>query len=322
MLTDVILHWRHTNDGTTRPGARRARMVAWLSGAIVAVALLAALVSGCGSAGSLDPVAQAAQTTGGMPGADFSIVAGVSVPGLSQPIAFRGTGTEDMRARKAELTADLAPLLAAAHQHVGNPSDAKLTAVFAYPWIYLSAPILVHKLPGGKQWIGINLVQVARRQGVNLGQLAQFNQDDPSQYLQSLRATSGDVHKLGSALVRGVRTTHYRALVDLRKLPKLVPAAQRASAQQSADRLAKLTGSSTYPVEAWVDARHVVRRIHVVISTRSTGPGAPPASFSETVEFYNFGPKPGITAPPAGEVLDLGKLAGRQPQSSSSQSGA
>ncbi len=298
-------------ETAVRIRARATRRWTVLPAAALA-ALAAGLVSGCGSA-SVDPIAQAAQTTGGAPGVDFSLTSQAGVGGVAQNIAFTGTGTEDIRNHRVALTMDLSHILGAAHVTGVNPATAKINGVFAYPWFYMSAPTLFRGLPAGKQWIGFNVQAAAQSKGVNLGQLAQLNQSDPSQYLQALEATSGSVQRIGTETVRGTPTTHYHATVDLRRLPDRLPSSQRASASQSADRLVQLTGQSTYPVDVWIDAHHYVRREHITMTIKPNAQtGAPATSFGETIEFFNFGPKPAIQSPPASQVYDITSLAGGQ----------
>ena len=111
---------------------------------------------------------------------------------------------------------------------------------------------------------------------------------------------------MGNELVRGARTTHYRAAVDLRKVTGVLPS---SSADQLHAALAKLiaqTGTSTIPVDVWVDGQHLVRRIALALSL-STGAQRPRVGV--TIDLFEFGPTPTVTPPPPGEVFDATQTA-------------
>lgn len=281
---------------------RRSGFAAWAVGA-VAIGLV---VTGCGSAGSsVDPVAAAADATGSTAGSDFSMTISENLPSLGN-VPFSATGSEDFRGKRAQFTFDLSRLAALSKGQL--PAGATMRAVLVYPNMYMSGPLFARALPAGKQWLGINLNEAAQRAGINLGQLSQLGQSDPGQYLQQLKASGGDVTKVGTDTVRGVRTTHYKTTIDLKRLVDRAPASQRAAARQSVDRLTQLTGSSSYPVEVWIDTAHRVRRERFTESLNVSGQHA---TLVGTVDLFNFGPKPNIKAPPAGEVVDALKLTGK-----------
>src|SRR5438874_1651259 len=133
--------------------------------------------------------------------------------------------------------------------------------------------------------------------------------------IPQLRAVSGDVKKHGSATVRGAKTTRYRAKVDLRRYPKLVPAAQRPAAEQGMKRLIQLTGTSTFPVDIWIDPQKRVRRIQLAYSfSPKGGSSSQKLTFNETVDIYDFGVAEKIATPPAGQTIDFTQLVTRLTQ--------
>jgi hypothetical protein len=122
--------------------------------------------------------------------------------------------------------------------------------------------------------------------------------------LRYLRATSGQVTRVGQEEVRGVKTTHYKATIDLRKMPKL--------GRGSAERLIAAGSPATMPIEVWVDGRKLVRRMRMQIAMKLPATAGPAAGqemdLDETIELYNFGPKPRIEPPPADQVYDATEL--------------
>ena len=150
------------------------------------------------------------------------------------------------------------------------------------------------------KWLHIDFAKTGRELGI--GDPTQFvGSGDPSQVLQTLRALSSRVEKFGSDDVRGVPATHYRGTVELRRLPERVPAAQRAAARRSTERLIQLTGTESYPLDVWVDAHHLVRRMHLKMTMKVQG-----RSFTQemTIDLFDFGRKQKIKRPPAGDTVE------------------
>jgi hypothetical protein len=65
---------------------------------------------------------------------------------------------------------------------------------------------------------------------------------------------------VGTATVDGTRATHYHAVIDLDKYPKLFAPAQRPAAAQGIATIETVTGSHTLPMDVWIDSRQLVRR--------------------------------------------------------------
>jgi hypothetical protein len=271
-------------------------------------------VSGCGT-GATDPVAQAATLTSQVPGSRVAMTISLSIPGAGA-FSIPGTGVFDLRHRSGRLDLDFSKLAALAGGRLGRAGDATVEERIVYPDLYIRAPFLSRSIPGGKRWIKLDLAAAGRRLlGANPTQL--LTQNSPADELEQLRATSGDVHRVGADTVRGVRTTHYRATLDLRKLPDRLPAARRAQARQLVNRLIQLTGTSTVPVDVWVDARRLVRRMRVAYSFRPTTgqTTSRPVGLGVTIDFFDFGAKRAIEPPPSGQVFDAtNSVSGQAPR--------
>ena len=82
--------------------------------------------------------------------------------------------------------------------------------------IYLQSPLLTSNLPKGKTWLKLDL-QKAAPKGVDLSALTT---QSPTKLLSQLQA-AGNVTKVGDETINGTATTHYRAKLDLSKLPKV-----------------------------------------------------------------------------------------------------
>jgi hypothetical protein len=280
--------------------------------AICVVAVLALVLPGQGGDANFvsgSALAEAASTTSKLPGANVSMHIEMRIDGLSDPIEADMTGFSSRREKSARMSG--------AYTHFpkavpGQRADGSvpIESIAILPRIYMKSPVFASGLPDGKEWLSYDLAKTGRQLGI--GDPTQYNQGDPMQTLDNLRATSDRVEKVGTDDVRGVSTTHYRAKVELRRLPNVVPPAQRESARRSAERLIQLAGTDSYPVEVWVDRRHMVRRISLSMNMKVAQTGRR-MKMDMTIEMFGFGPKPVPKAPPADKVYDVTKLAGRAP---------
>jgi hypothetical protein len=132
----------------------------------------------------------------------------------------------------------------------------------------------------------------------------QAGQADPSQGLDYLRGAT-DIQEVGREDVRGVPTTHYKGVVELRRVADQFP-----ELQPSVERLIQQTGIDRVPVEVWVDDDNLVRRMRQSYEGAQVGPGAS-MDMTSTVELYDFGTKVDVSPPPADETVDLSQLIGQ-----------
>jgi hypothetical protein len=258
-------------------------------------ALLAAVVTGCGSGGalSLDPVAAAATKT-----ADeqtFKVNYSMDMTVMGQKMSLDGTGAFDGSRDVAQATVDLSGL-----PLPGASSGGAATVVYDGHVMYMKMPLLTSALPGNKPWVKIDLATAARAAGVDLGS---FKAVDPKQGLQQLLASS-DTKKVGTDTLDGVETTHYRAVVDVANAAKLPPAQRRALRQF----LKGMDGHA--PVDVWIDGQGRVRRESMNFDY---GTGLQHAQTSVTMNFTDFGAPVDVTVPAPAEVTDITSLVGQSP---------
>jgi hypothetical protein len=115
-----------------------------------------------------------------------------------------------------------------------------------------------------------------------------------------LRATTGNVTKIGAASVRGVATTHYRATIDYRKYLTAAP----ASVKPSVRALLPQMRSPLVPLDVYVDGRGRVARISLSYGLKS----AASARGSLRADFFGYGAPVAVALPPASQVADVSKL--------------
>jgi hypothetical protein len=281
---------------------------------LASIGVLAALagggvaVSGCGASATLDPLARAAEVTSQQSGARISLSMKFSAPGLSSgnSIAMSAKGYFDERKRSGVMTMDLSgiPGISAL---AGAGSSIKM--IFLYPVIYMNMPLLAGKMPAGKTWMKLDISKAAAAAGIDTSQLGSLEQNDPTKFLDYLRASSGAVANLGSQSINGVPTTHYSATLQMSRILDRLPGDQQAAAKAA---LEKLGSAGSIPVEVWVDAQGRVRRMQMSLSgfagSSASSPTTAGIGGSITIDFTSYGPVPEVVAPPASEVFDMSAM--------------
>jgi hypothetical protein len=122
-----------------------------------------------------------------------------------------------------------------------------------------------------KPWVRLDLDE---------GEEDLFSVFDPVALLEMLRSASRKTEHEGDDLVRGVPTEHFRLTVDRKKAELLAEDDE---------------GPETVPVDVWIDADSVVRRIR----------SEEPPDTTWTMEFYDFGAAVQIEAPPQDRVGEI-----------------
>jgi hypothetical protein len=279
---------------------------------VAAACGLAMLVAACGGSSSKTAVAtvpastltRAAFVSSAAPG--YRAIMRMQETVGSTQIAMTGSGSFSPASKSGSMML-----------HMGVPGAAaavlgatmNVRAVISHGTVYMKMPAAItSRIPGGRPWWKVNVAAGARSAAVpGLSSLtngtSQFN--DPGQYLDYLRAASaGSVHDLGPATVRGTATTHYRADIDIAKLPDAVPRASRAGVKQLAKTLQTKFGAKSMPIDVWVDSRHRVRQIDLDYALKVPTTGQM-SHVSMLVDFVAYGHQAAPTIPPASKTTDL-----------------
>ena len=283
---------------------------------VCVLALLAALAAGCGgsettavSAPALRSLAQAARSTERAGSYRFDLSLRMTMPAQQQPLELTGQGAVDESGRRTAMTMDfggLADLLGGLGGQVSR-DDLRMELRFAWPVMYLRMPFLADKLPDGKEWVSLDVAQLAKRQGLRLPGVGSLGQSDPSAFLDFLKATSGGLRALGTEKIDGVQTTHYLAKIDLGELAKTLPAAQRKQLQPALDQLEQLTGNGAVAplVDAWVGGDRLLRRFAITFSVPA---GTQSVDLAMTMNLHDFGADVDVQAPDPADVADATAL--------------
>jgi hypothetical protein len=279
--------------------------------AALAVASVAVVTAGCGGgtstsgALSLDPVAAAATKTQNAGAARMRFAMVANSPRLQGQV-FRLHGSGAIDGKSAELSFNLGSMLGQMKlpsAELGKLDHASVKEIALEQdgdyVIYVRLGSLSSQLPGGKQWIKLDLSQLGKAAGVDLGQLLSGAQFQPSDLLGMLESEGAKVQRLGPATVDGVATTHYRVKIDLAK-------ALQAKGLTSPMLSGVAARMKTATAEVWIARDGLVHRVR---SSYSVPQGDTPMRMAMTMDLYDYGAHVSIAAPPSDQVFDATSFA-------------
>jgi hypothetical protein len=252
---------------------------------VVVAALLAVPAAGADG----DRLAAAFLKTASAQSSSFVLAGSLTAQG--QAIPLRAAGAFDTATGSARISFKLA-----------NPSGLGSISFAAIVdgksnTLYLHFPLLTRLAGTKKPWVKLDLGKAAG--GLDLGPLLQA---DPATQLGLACALRG-THRVGTASVRGVPTTHYRALIDYAQAAQCAP----GSARRDLRGLGKqLQGAKAVPLDAYVDAQGYVRRLAIDLAART---GKTPVRAALTIDLSGFGQPVNVTPPPASQVASLKNLS-------------
>ena len=261
--------------------------------AVCAIAVVIALAAaGCGSSkhaapktvsGDLIVAAASKSVKAGSVEADFKL-SGAGVGGTGSGVFNTGPSRSGQLSMKIMIQGAQVPL------------DSVITGNV----LYIRSSVLTQQLglSQDKQWVKLDLGQLAQQRGIDLSSLANAS-PTPATALSYLRG-SGNVQELGHESVGGVDTTHYRVVVDLERAAKR----SSGSVRESLKRVIQTSGATKLPIGVWVDAKGYVRKFHYA-QREAAG-----KSVDITMNLHDYGPPVTVKPPPADSVVDLGKSLG------------
>ena len=269
--------------------------------ALLCLAVSPVALAGCGGDTlSFDPVAKAATKTAETESARVAFQANMSMEGIGG-VSFSGSGVFDGKSRSGALNMKFNMPQAAQTQLGGNPTMDMIFDGSDGFVLYMRSPMFDKQLPAGS-WVKMDLEQLAKKQGIDMSQLMNANQADPSQTLAMLTA-SKDAHVMNYDRVHGVLTTHYMLSLDLKRMAK----ANKAMSK-SLEQLMDMTDVDSFPAEAWIDDQGNVRKMKIEMSMNAPTGGE--LKMTMTEELYDFGVNVTIQPPPASQVVDMSALLG------------
>jgi hypothetical protein len=159
--------------------------------------------------------------------------------------------------------------------------------------MYMRSPLLRSQLPQGKTWVRIDLQTAGGSVGLDFSSLV-----GQQQTLAPLAHGLVSTKRLGTESVAGKPTTHYRAVVDLRRAARALPAyaKQLAALERTAGvRLGRVTQ------DVWVGRDGRISRLR---STTPTVTGGVRATSVQTLTFIAYDVPVSISAPSPGKVFN------------------
>jgi len=242
------------------------------------------------------------------------------MPGFSDAFRFGGEGAWDAKVGKTQMSLDLSSLVDMMKGMAGSlggdasaagldGDDFKFEVVLDGLVMYMRMPFLADKLPGGKEWVKIDLREAASQvPGLDLDQFMQFANNGPQTTLEYLEGVSGPIEPVGTETVHGARTTQYRTSIDVAKMTNAVPEGQREALGSMIDQLVKQTGLDSIPVDVWVGEDGLVRKLVMTLTMKQPG-GSDSATASMTFELFDYGEPVHITLPLSSDTADYRSLA-------------
>jgi hypothetical protein len=267
--------------------------------ALLAVLMACAITACGGDAVALDPVAQAATKTADAKSMRIEMRMTMASPEFgSKPVIVttKGFAAGNRSAMSMRMPAiegvDLGQL------------EFRLDGLV----MYMRMPFLQAAAPQLKPWIKIDLRKAGKDLGIDLDALMELStQTDPTKALDFLKA-AGDVKELGEATVRGVQTTRYKGVIDLERYADQLEKNGGGKAAASSIRKAiELTGSSTMPIELWIDEDSLVRRMAWEQAV-SAEPGKDPTTVKATMDLFDYGANVKVVIPPDNQTSSIDDL--------------
>jgi hypothetical protein len=226
-----------------------------------------------------NPVVSAAKRTAAAKTVTFRIAATTTVAGGRATM----TGSGVQRGSEARLSLRVGQGGAAVRM------DAVLLEEGGSYVVYMRSPLFASQLPRGKSWIRIDLSKQTASLGVDFSSLM-----STSQTFVPLEKGLVSTTRKGRAVVAGRSTTHYRAIIDVKRAARLVPAYGK---QVAAIQRATGVTLGRVPYDVWVAGDGRIRQVRYATPTVQNGKTV------QTMTFLAFNERVTIEAPPRAQVV-------------------
>ncbi len=233
-----------------------------------------------------NPIVAAAKRSASARSSTFAVTSTTALAGKVST-TVTGSGTQRGEAARISVTTRAAGKTVAFDAVLLNERGAFV--------MYMRSPVLQAQLPPGRTWWRLDLSKGAATLGIDFSSLMNVSQN-----LTPLEHGIVATKRLGNETVAGRPTSHYRAVLDVRRAARAVPAyGKQVAALEQATGI-HLTRS---PYHVWIGRDGRIRRIRV---TTPTVIGGTRATMVQTMTFLSYDAPARIAAPPAGQVFSAG----------------
>jgi hypothetical protein len=217
------------------------------------------------------------------------------------PAEVTSTGAVDNRTGFTSMEMDLSSM--------GIPGgDGRTTALFDGEAFYYRFPTALRAAFGGKEWVRMGLDTLSKASGFDLASIMQqFKQSDPATNTAMMAASATDIEEVGTEVIRGAATRHFKMTIDLQNAVANSPEQVRAAVGQ----IVNMLGHGTYPAEMWIGDDGLPRRLvySMDLSKAKLPQGAPATGVVDIrMELFDFGVDVGVKVPPASATADFADL--------------
>lgn len=232
-------------------------------------------------------------------GATDPVVAATKKTAAARSMTFQLSITTVIGGQRATLTGagaakgtNLRMTMRTRTQGIAVRFDAILVREGSSYVMYLRSPAFQSQLPPGKRWLRVDLSKQGASVGIDFTSLV-----STSQTLAPLQKGLVSTTRLGREVVAGRSTTRYRALIDIQRAARAVPAyGKQVAAIQRATGIR--LGRTSYDV--WIASDGRIRRVRYAIPTAASGVRGKAVS---TLTFLTFDEPVTIAAPPRSQVV-------------------
>ncbi len=170
--------------------------------------------------------------------------------------------------------------------------DAVLLPEAGSQVMYMRSPVLTSQLPAGKSWLRLDLTKQAAGAGVDLTSV--FN---AAETFAPLEHGVVSVKRVGHRSVAGAPTTQYRAIIDVKRAARAVPAYGK---QVAAVERATGVELGRSPYDVWVGRDGRIRQMRFVAPTVA---GGVQGTSTQTITLLSYNRPVRIAAPPRAQVF-------------------
>lgn len=225
------------------------------------------------------PVVAAAKRTATAKSLTFQMAVTTSAGG--QRVTMTGSGAQ--RGTSAKLS------LRTRAQGVAFRMDAVLVQERGSYVMYMRSPVFQAQLPPGKTWVRVDLSKQAASLGIDFSSLL-----SASQAFAPLEKGLVSTTRLGREVVAGRPTNRYRAVVDIKRAARAVPAYGKQVA--AIERATGIRLGRT-PYDVWIAGDGRIRRVRYATPALGGGKSV------QTITFLAFDTPVTIAAPPRRQVF-------------------